>query len=241
MIVWGGGILGDFTNTGSKYNFVTNTWTALPTTLAPSARYRHTAIWTGTRMVIWGGQYAISSSKNDGAVYNPATNTWDGPTSVLNAPGNRCSHTAIWTGTDMIVWGGFDPVNGSYNTGGKYNPSTNTWIATNFLDAPGARSIHHALWTGIHMIIYAGVDGNFPYQDGAKYNPLTDSWEYIGITNAPKVQGIKTAVWTGNQMIIYEEFDEDSNTSLGSGRYIINSEANVNILIKSTVYLFSKN
>ncbi len=42
--------------------------------------------------------------------------TWTA-TSTTNAPAARASHTAVWTGSEMIVWGGYG---GSYfNTGGS--------------------------------------------------------------------------------------------------------------------------
>src|SRR5215472_984277 len=46
--------------------------------------------------------------------------TW-AATSATNAPSARSVHTAVWTGSEMIVWGGFD---GSVdvNTGGRYDP-----------------------------------------------------------------------------------------------------------------------
>ena len=35
--------------------FTDDTWTATGTTNAPSRRYLHTAVWTGSEMIIWGG------------------------------------------------------------------------------------------------------------------------------------------------------------------------------------------
>ena len=32
-----------------------NTWTATSTTNAPTARFGHTAVWTGSEMIVWGG------------------------------------------------------------------------------------------------------------------------------------------------------------------------------------------
>ena len=34
---------------------VDDTWTATSTTNAPEARYYHTAVWTGSEMIVWGG------------------------------------------------------------------------------------------------------------------------------------------------------------------------------------------
>ena len=57
----------------------------------------------------------------------------------------------------MIIWGGmtYDAVS---NTGGRYNPSTDTWIATSTTNAPAARSGHTAVWTGSEMIVWGGSD-----------------------------------------------------------------------------------
>ena len=56
----------------------------------------------------------------------------------------------------MIVWGGGN--NGGYlNSGGRYNPSTDSWIATSITDAPAARNFHTAVWTGTEMIVWGGA------------------------------------------------------------------------------------
>jgi hypothetical protein len=39
MIVWGGIVLGDFDNTGARYNPATDIWTATSTTNAPDGRF----------------------------------------------------------------------------------------------------------------------------------------------------------------------------------------------------------
>ena len=42
-------------------------------------------------------------------------------TSSTNVPEARGEHTAVWTGNEMIVWGGDG--NTYLNTGARYNPS----------------------------------------------------------------------------------------------------------------------
>src|SRR4029079_18734721 len=63
--------------------------------------------------------------------------TWT-PTNLTGAPDARVSHTAVWTGSEMIVWGGSDE-NLEINTGGRYNPSTDSWTATSTTNAPEPR------------------------------------------------------------------------------------------------------
>src|SRR5438067_7410575 len=81
-----------------------DTWTPTSLTNAPAARSAHTAVWTGSEMIVWGG--SNGTPLNTGGRYNPSTDTWT-PTSIgVNTPVGRYSHTAVWTGSEMIVWGG---------------------------------------------------------------------------------------------------------------------------------------
>jgi hypothetical protein len=59
----------------------------------------------------------------------------------------------------MIVWGGVS-TGGITNTGGRYNPSTDSWTATSTAGAPGARDQHTAVWTGSEMIVWGGYNGS---------------------------------------------------------------------------------
>ena len=62
MIVWGGGADGPtYLNTGARYSPSTDSWTATSTTNAPDARTGHTAVWTGSEMIVWGGLMAALS------------------------------------------------------------------------------------------------------------------------------------------------------------------------------------
>jgi N-acetylneuraminic acid mutarotase len=155
MIVWGA-----FGNTGGKYNPVTDSWAATSTANAPTAREGHTAVWTGFEMIVWGG-HAPGGVLNSGGRYQPGTDSWTA-TSTLNAPESRDAHTAVWTGSEMIVWGGAKllPSEGYLNTGGRYNPTTETWAATSIANAPLARHEHTAVWTGSEMIVWGGAHGN---------------------------------------------------------------------------------
>ena len=112
---------------------IDDTWTPTSTTNAPTARYDHTAVWTGSEMIVWGGIDTNYVGLDTGGRYNPSTDSWTA-TSTTNAPTGRYLHTAVWTGSEMIVWGGNDT-----NTGGRYNPSTDSWTATSTTNAPAGR------------------------------------------------------------------------------------------------------
>ena len=132
----------------------------MATAAPPQARDSHTAVWTGSEMIIWGGQ-TNNSLLDSGGRYEPATDTWTF-TNSSGAPSARENHTAVWTGTEMIVWGG-DAAGfpSRTNTGGKYNPATNSWTSTSTTNAPDGRSLHTAVWTGNEMIVWGGIDDSF--------------------------------------------------------------------------------
>ena len=220
MIVWGGylGVNGNhYLDTGGKYNPGTDSWVATSIINAPHGRFGHSAIWTGSEMIVWGGAFADTEEHylNTGGRYNPNSNSWVA-TTLTDAPEGRSGHTAVWTGSDMIVWGGGDLFNG-FNTGGRYNPNTNSWVATSMTNVPDGRIGHTAIWSGVEMIAWGGNDGFNPFKTGGRYAPATDSWIATSITNAPSARDSHTAVWTGSEMIIWGGYNSSLETILGSG------------------------
>ena len=94
------------------------------------------------------------------------------------------NHTAVWTGSEMIVWGGYGENGTPMNSGGKYNPATDSWTPVSDGDARQQRSIHTAIWTGSEMIVWGGTHRGNNLQTGGRYNPATDSWSPITLANA---------------------------------------------------------
>jgi len=160
MIVWGGeDDIPLAQNTGARYDPVGNAWSATTTTGAPPARWFHTAVWTGAKMIVWGGLDG-TSDLNTGGVYDPVANTWT-PTSTVGVPAARDMHVAAWTDAlaEMDVWGGQDDAVTQLRTGGRYNPAADTWTATSTLAAPIGRRFHTVVWTGSEMIPWGGWNG----------------------------------------------------------------------------------
>src|SRR5437867_3867415 len=119
MIVWGGFDGTVDLNTGGRYDSTGDAWTPTSTTAAPAARDLHIAVWTGSlsEMDVWGGQNDAVMQLNTGGRYNPTTNVWTAMSS-LGAPIGRRFHTGVWTGSEMITWGGWNLAD--LNSGGRY-------------------------------------------------------------------------------------------------------------------------
>jgi len=172
-IVWGGVVTGGgpYLNNGAIYNLNDNSWTTVTMTGAPPVRDKHAAVWTGTEMIVWGGDQGNYHNINSGGRYNPATNTWTA-TSMVNVPTIRSWLTCtggVWTGTEMIVWGGYD--HGTYwTTGGRYNPTTDSWATTTATGAPVGRYEMDMVWTGSEMVLWGGYRSGY-LADGSRYTP----------------------------------------------------------------------
>ncbi len=231
MIVWGGWNGHDeyrpwFLNSGGRYNPETDTWQ--PTSTGPgcpSSRQHHVAVWTGTKMIVWGGVGWLlgepetgTDDYNNGGIYDPQTDTWTlTGTSLVDAPTDRYYPTAVWTGTEMIIWGGrggSSPTGGGYDSaGGRYNPTTDTWQPTSTVNVPGLRKWHFAIWSGSEMLVWGG-DGPGPNNHiGGRYNPVTDTWVAMNQTGAPPLSYWLDGVWTGSEMLVW------GGTGRNDGRY----------------------
>jgi hypothetical protein len=225
-----------------------NTWAPMSTVGAPSARMAHTSVWTGTEMIVFGGEialpnnsYALGGLAPGGGIYNPSTNTWRSLTTT-DAAVNRTGHTAVWTGSKMIVFGGsrnssaadYIPVTppndgGLLNNGGIFDPTTNTWSPISTTGAPSRRFLHSAVWTGSKMIVWGGTDATAGTNlaNGAAYDPVTNSWSPISTTNAPTKWFNDVSVWTGTKMIVW-------NGAFGGGSYDPATDSWTTIPIMST-------
>ena len=186
-------------------------WEPISDVGAPEARSLHAAVWTGSGMVVWGGANGVCAACNldTGGVYDPSTSTWHA-TSLVDAPSLRRLASAVWTGSEMIVWGGCHDGH-ALSSGGRYDPATDTWQPIATTDAPAGRYYHTAVWTGTAMIIWGGSNGTDQLNTGASYDPAADQWTSI---TAPMVgrEG-HSAVWFDGAMLTYGGIGDDGGNT----------------------------
>ena len=198
---------------GAAFNPSTDEWQRLAQSpITEAADVGRSAVWTGEEFIIWGGAGARLTQPDNGAAYNPATDSWrtlpGAPTWSLGG------HSAVWTGDEMIVWGG-DVDDG----GAAYDPRSNRWraIAYNYSDPPQSRSKHAAVWTGEEMIVWGGSatsDGD-ALSDGGAYDPRQDTWRTL--PEAPiSSRDYPDAVWTGREMIVWGGISQHKGQSTGA-------------------------
>ena len=95
-----------YLNTGGRYNPSTDSWIATSTTNAPSAEGFHTAVWTGTEMIIWGGSYS-SNYFNTGGRYCAGCIAPQGIDNNTAADLDACADTGVYItwAQDPSDWG----------------------------------------------------------------------------------------------------------------------------------------
>ena len=179
-------------------------WVSGSTTGAPSARIGHSALWDGQHMIVWGGNAGSGSPVyvNTGGLYDPVADQWTS-ISPIDVPDARSGHASVWTGSQMVVWGGVNNAGSFLNTGGRYQPSPQQWSAVSTLHAPAGRSGHVAVWTGSAMFIWGGQNTNGLLNDGAFYDPVGDQWTTLNMANPPEARINATAVWAGDRVIVW--------------------------------------
>jgi len=163
IIVWGakdyalGGGLPVDTDYGAMYDPAANSWTLMSKENAPKERSNYAAVWTGKKMLVWGGwSYTRSSGYqyfNDGGIFDPATNSWQ-KMSTAGAPTARLGSRGVWTGTKLLVWGGgLGEKVVPWDAGGIYDPDSDTWKRMSIEDSqPSPRGIQLVEWNGTKMI-----------------------------------------------------------------------------------------
>jgi N-acetylneuraminic acid mutarotase len=76
MVLWGGSTVNGpasnlSLNTGASYDPKTDAWAALSTLNAPLPRVKHTAVWTGQGMLIFGGYASGVGEFNSNYFWTP--------------------------------------------------------------------------------------------------------------------------------------------------------------------------
>lgn len=201
LIVWGGnrGNPPGGRLDGAAYDPARDKWSTLPRSPLRISGGR-TAVWTGEEMILWGGEFGDGShvAPDQGAAYDPATRKWR---RLPQAPyWSLAGHVALWTGTEMIVWGG---VTTDRNPAAAYNPATNRWRSIP-AGPLGSRHGAGAVWTGDRMIVFGGKSQDgvpVPPGQGASFDPASGTWTPIAESPVKHVDAYVTD-WTGTEMIV---------------------------------------
>lgn len=169
------------------------------------ARYYPSAVWTGSEVIVWGGVELLFAGdqylRSDGAAYMPDSDSWR---RIAAAPlDGRHGHLAVWTGTEMLIWGG-DKAGGQAPDGAAYDPAADTW--RRIADSPLKWGPSGGVWTGTEWVIASTTEAGTV--EVAAYSPSANTWRSLPSVAAGFGLGNQLA-WFGNELIL-----RDSGTGM---------------------------
>ncbi len=179
LFIWGGqsgqGVLGD----GAVYDPENAIWADLVAdNTGPSPRVGHTALMIDGELFVWGGK-GNNVTYSDGFKFliDKSTTQFDKPGQVvkgtwmklasLGAPSPRVDHSANWTGTEMLIFGGETSL-GVTNTGYAYDILKDSWRSLTTKGGVTPRTKHTSEWTGSQLVIFGGLTNKSATGTGRK-------------------------------------------------------------------------
>jgi hypothetical protein len=116
----------------------------------------------------------------------------------------RALPSVVWSGREVIVWGGMGADGGTLYDGAAFDPVTGGWriIAPAPVDP---RLSAGTAWTGTEMLVWGGTSawsGGQSLQDGAAYDPEADAWRRLADGPFETWESGVGSIWTGEELVV---------------------------------------
>jgi hypothetical protein len=188
----------------------TDGWTELP--LPPEVRAGAAHVWTGTKLIAWGGCAAEVQDDceptADGFAFDPATETWR---ELPEAPITSSEAVGAWTGTEAVFLRFRDerPLDGA-----AYDPIGESWHRVPAAPIHGEYGAAE-VWTGSELVIFGGGERNEPSAaNGVAYDPRAKAWR--SIPEAPVGLNAISGMWTGREVLVFGSLLDNRNRAATS-------------------------
>jgi hypothetical protein len=143
--------------------------------------------------------------RGQGTAESLAGFTWSAAPAPPLSP--RIAQASVWTGTELLIWGGSEESHGlaMAGDGAAYDPATRAW--TPMPASPlSARDGAFAVWTGTTALFWGGGNGSLALlMNGASYDPASRTWTMLPSVPLPAgIDDLQAIVWTGTQMVVIQ-------------------------------------
>jgi hypothetical protein len=182
--------------------------------VTPPPRAGHRAFWTGTEMVIVGGNPVTTPPNTAWTLlpgfrfdprlaswaFLPTTNAPRLPRSASASTSDAYDWRSEWTGTEILAW------NLRSRTGARCNPRGTEWSALPTANTPGPRTSAFTVMTRRGWFVWGGwgtTSSGGPLQDGSIYLLDENVWTPIPTNSAPRARSSGVALWTGTNVLIF--------------------------------------
>jgi hypothetical protein len=208
------------TKQGYEFDPLTGIWRGMPP--APRAGVSPTrGVWTGGEAIFLDYGAPGTGARVTGQAFDPSSRTWRMLPPAPIPAASRAKYrdgTTVWTGSELIVWGGGAPRGPGPRAGAAYDPATNRW--RRIADAPIGLNLASGVWTGDEMLVFGSLLDGRNYATtrtsiGAAYDPTRDLWRRLPPSRlSPQAT---SAVMSGERVLAWDyeersqEFDPDTN------------------------------
>jgi hypothetical protein len=203
ILGWGGCLQTDGdcvpTADGFAYDAVTGSWGSMSS--APVASIDAAAVWTGQEAIFLG--VGDDGASLEAVAFDPEADAWRTlPRSPIT---EAAGEVAVWTGTEIIVWGGGERDDPRGRVGAAYDPASDSWRV--IAEAPIGLNHADGIWTGREVLVVGSwLNGrNIAATEtavGAAYDPVADVWRSLPDSDlSPQATA---AAWADGRLIAYD-------------------------------------
>ena len=169
------------------------------------ARSKSASVAMGKAVFIWGGLDNNGAALGNGAIYEPANDTWTPLPMEPGSPTPRIMATAVWTGNSsnkVIVYGGTDASGTTvYRDGAVFDIAGNSWSALPSSASTSKRSAPFGYWDGTHAVFFGGLNATPAVVIGADRFDL-EKWSVSTVTGDPGLLGFSAIGFDGTVMYL---------------------------------------
>jgi hypothetical protein len=197
MIVWGGVRAGRPRSDGAAYDPARRAWRPIAPSPVGVAGGDGGAAWTGTEMVVFASP---SFDRAGAAAYDPRQDVWHRlPAGPL---GPRESYVSVWTGRELLVFGGNRGDTIATPTAAALDPRTGRWRVLEAFTPLRGLMPTGAVWTG-HEAFVAGTPRGGKGTRLYAFDPGTGVLRTIALPAA----AVKPVGWTGGRVVFTRSAD----------------------------------
>ena len=103
-------------------------WKLITVMGAPTPHALHVSVQADSKVLIWWGRRNMEThwpAYGDGALYDVEGDSWKS-ISYIKSPSPRAFSSGVWTGNQLIIWGGSDETS-VLSDGSSYDPYVDSW------------------------------------------------------------------------------------------------------------------
>lgn len=167
------------------------------------------AVWTGKEWILWGGELVGSSGERlasaGGVRIDPASGQWRAMSPAPIAA--RVHPSAVWTGKEVLFWGGSTADFQVVLDGAAYEPGTDSWRVLGvegLVVPPDVEVTPPGAWSGERALFWDWTNTSEPV--GLQYDPEEDRWSPLPVEGAPRPSS--GSLWTGQELLVWG-YDRD--------------------------------